>query len=96
MAVYAAGNVGQDFVKQLDNTLYARVVLWVDRQYEKKPKELGIMPPEQLALHKNDYEYVIVAIDEEKIALKVMEYLKELNIPEDKLIWQNYRRSDYE
>ncbi|MCI8583111.1 MAG: glycosyltransferase family 8 protein [Dorea sp.] len=96
VAVYAAGNVGQDFVKQLDNTLYARVVLWVDRQYEKKPKELGIMPPEQLALHKNDYEYVIVAIDEEKIALKVMEYLKELNIPEDKLIWQNYRRSDYE
>lgn len=96
VAVYAAGNVGQDFVKQLDNNLYAKLALWVDMQYENKPEELKIMPPERLSACENDFDYVIVAIDDEKIALTAMEYLRQINIPEDKVIWQNYRRNDYE
>lgn len=96
IAIYAAGNVGQDFVKQLDNTLFAKLVLWVDVQYEKKAKELNVMPPEQLAVHKEELDYVIIAIDDEKIAGNVMKYLIQLDIPKEKLVWQNYRRCDYE
>lgn len=96
VAIYAAGNVGQDFVKQLDNTLFAKLVLWADMQYENKPKELKIVNPKELAIHKKDFDYVIIAIDDEKIALQAIHYLKQLDIPEDQLIWQNYRRCDYE
>ncbi len=96
IAMYAAGNVGQDFAKQLDHTLFARLVLWVDAQYEKKPEELHILPPEALAAHQGDFERVIVAIDDEKTARGAMEYMKSLGIPEELLIWQKYRRSDYQ
>ncbi len=96
IAMYAAGNVGQDFAKQLDNTLYARLVLWVDRQYAEKPKEMKIQPPKALTLHRETFDCVIVAIDDEKIAHEVMENVKSLGVPEEKLIWQNYRRCDYE
>lgn len=96
LAIYAAGNVGQDFVKQLDNTLFAKVVLWVDMQYKKKAKELNIMSPEQLTVFKEELDYVVIAIDDEKVAKKVMEDLSKMNISEDKLVWQNYRRCDYE
>lgn len=96
VAIYAAGNVGQDFVMQLDNTLYAKVVLLVDMQYNKKSKKLNVMPPEQLVIHKEELDYVIIAIDDERIAMKVKEDLLRLDISENKLVWQNYRRCDYE
>ncbi len=96
LAIYAAGNVGQDFVRQLDNTLYAKIVLWTDMQYDKKPESLKIVSPEQLAVRMNEFDYVIVALDDKKIALGAKEYLRQLGLPENKIIWQNYRRCDYE
>lgn len=96
IAIYGAGNVGQDFVKQLENTLFAKVTLWVDMRHEKKPKELNIMHPEQLSIRPNEFDYIIIAIDDEKIAKKAIEYLRQMEIPESKIIWQNYRRYDYE
>ncbi|MDE6908215.1 MAG: glycosyltransferase family 8 protein [Lachnospiraceae bacterium] len=96
VAVYGAGNVGQDFVKQLDNTLYARLVLWVDMRYEEKPEDWNVEHPEQLAAHGEEFDHVIIAIDDEKIASQAAEYLRQLGIPKDKLIWQNFRRCDYE
>lgn len=96
IAIYGAGNVGQDFVKQLENTLFAKVTLWVDMRYEKKPKELNIIHPEQLSIRKNEFDYIIIAIDDEKIAKNAIEYLRQMEIPENKIIWQNYRRYDYE
>ena len=96
IAIYGAGNVGQDFVKQLENTLFAKVALWVDMRYEKKPRELNIIHPEQLSIRKNEFDYIIIAIDDEKIAKNAIEYLRQREIPENKIIWQNYRRYDYE
>jgi len=49
-----------------------------------------------LTLHRETFDCVIVAIDDEKIAHEVMENVKSLGVPEEKLIWQNYRRCDYE
>ena len=96
VAVYGAGNVGQDFVKQLDNTLYARLALWVDMRYEEKPEDWNVEHPEQLAARGEEFDHVIIAIDDEKIASQAAEYLRQLGIPKDKLIWQNFRRCDYE
>lgn len=96
VVIYGAGNVGQDFVKQLDNTLYARLALWVDMRYEEKPEDWNVVHPEQLAACGEEFDYVIIAIDDEKIASQAAEYLRQLGIPKDKLIWQNFRRCDYE
>ncbi len=96
VAVYGAGNVGQDFVKQLDNTLYARLALWADMRYEEKPEDWNVEHPEQLAARGEEFDHVIIAIDDEKIASQAAEYLRQLGIPKDKLIWQNFRRCDYE
>lgn len=96
VAVYGAGNVGQDFVKQLDNTLYARLALWADMRYEEKPEDWNVEHPEQLAARGEEFDRVIIAIDDEKIASQAAEYLRQLGIPKNKLIWQNFRRCDYE
>lgn len=96
VVIYGAGNVGQDFVKQLDNTLYARLALWVDMRYEEKPEDWNVEHPEQLAARGEEFDHVIIAIDDEKIASQAAEYLRQLGIPKDKLIWQNFRRCDYE
>lgn len=96
VVIYAAGNVGQDFVKQLKNTLFAKVVLWVDKQFSKKPKELGVKSLEEISKYLGKYDYVVIAIDNEKIALEARQYLERSGIPEEKLVWQNYHRCDYE
>ena len=74
VAIYGAGDVGKAFKKNMDETVYAKVLLWVDRDYEKL-KALGVNAPESL-LDNKEVDNIIIAINNMGIAKEVKEYLR--------------------
>lgn len=93
IALYAAGEVGRAFYEQLLLSKYASVTLWVDKNYSNLNTEYNIQAPVELKEQENKYQHVIVAIDDRAIATRVIEYILDLNIPKDKIVWCNYRLS---
>lgn len=94
IVLYAAGVMGWAYYGQIKDNQDYELVGWVDRQYEKytghKPvtgtgRELSIGSVE--SIRDMDFDYVVVAIEEEKTALGIINSLKELGIPGDKIVW---------
>lgn len=90
IAIYGAGDVGKAFKKNMDETAYAKVLLWVDRDYENL-KELGVKAPESLETNK-EIDNIIIAINNMGIAKEVKEYLRYMGIESDKIIWKDYSK----
>lgn len=91
IAVYAAGKVGQAFYFLMQLSHYAEIVLWVDKKYEKLSPSFPVESPWQLLQRKEEYEYLIIAIEDKEIADEVLEELYLQGIPKKKLIWSRYR-----
>lgn len=96
VAIYGAGMVGADFSEQLRQTLYAKKTLWVDRNYGDKKPAWNVQSPEQLAVRASDYDYVVIALDDSHIAGQVREYLLNMGVDGQKIVWRRYRRAAYE
>ena len=90
MVIYAAGMVGQAFKRQLELSKYANVVLWVDKAWETLPEELEVKNICEII--NAEFDYVVIAIDEACIAEKIREVLWEMHIPNDKIVWEEYRK----
>ncbi len=94
IVLYAAGVMGWTYYGQIkDNPDYV-LTGWVDRQYEKyaghKPvtcegRELTISSVESIG--GMDFDYVVIAIEEERTALEIMASMKALGVPGDKIVW---------
>lgn len=86
IVLYAAGGVGKAYYQQIKITGYCNVLLWVDKDYATYQKEgMPVYPPERI---KNvPYDYILIAINNEKIAGSVKEYLIKMGEPEFKIIW---------
>jgi len=73
--LYGAGTVGRRFYSQLEVTGYAEVVLWADKNFrEMQRQSLPVKAPEEI-LHVKQYDYVVIAIDNERVAAGVKETL---------------------
>lgn len=93
--LYGAGKVGKEYVEQNEINNYCHIIKWVDRRFEYIVyKDYKIESPDSI-LH-SDFDYVIIAIDIFEAAMKVKEYLLNLGIEENKIIWRNGRKSDAE
>lgn len=90
VVIYAAGMVGQAFYGQLKASKYAKLVLWVDQNWEQADPELGVKEIGKIA--DVQYDYVIIAIDSENTANKIRKNLIQMNVPEDKIVWEEYRK----
>lgn len=90
VVLYAAGMVGKAFYEQLKTSKYADLVLWVDRNWEQADTEAKVEAIERIA--DVDYDYVIVAVDSEITAKQIKEGLINMGIPEDKIVWEEYRK----
>lgn len=88
--IYAAGTVGKAFYGQLETSKYADLVLWVDQNWEKVDNRLGVTCIEKI--WDTEYDYLIIAVDSEKIANKIKENLLQMNIPQNKIVWEEYRK----
>jgi len=88
--IYGAGVVGKKYYNSLNMLQYAKNILWVDKNYSQY-EDIGVKSIEILKETKN-YDYIVVAIEDEKIAKEVISYLS--NIPalfQTKIIWNIYK-----
>jgi len=87
IAIYGAGEVGRTLYNQMKLGKYAEVVLWVDKNYENLQGKLPVKAIEQLVKQNDAYEYIVVAIDDEKIAAQVINAIKGMGIDSAKVKW---------
>lgn len=82
VVIYGAGDVGKSFVRQLSEYHYASVVLWVDRDY----KERGISVSDPMKVKKCDFDYVVIALANDKSVEQVTTFLLDIEVPREKIV----------
>lgn len=77
IVIYGAGDVGQDYYKQLVQTGFCEVVAVADKSYEKYTDcEYEVCAPEKIA--ELEFDYVVLAIRADKIRAIVKENLLQM------------------
>ncbi|MDR2727807.1 MAG: hypothetical protein LBB56_01655 [Chitinispirillales bacterium] len=83
IVLYGAGSVGNQFYEQIAETNFCEVVLWLDKNADgtltKKPETIA-------SLSVDDYDIVVIAIENESIANEVKTILMNYGIPENKIL----------
>jgi FkbM family methyltransferase len=83
VVLYGAGNVGKQFYDQATETNFCEIVLWLD----KNADGILIKQPETVTgLNVNDYDFAIIAIENESIMLDVKALLMNYRVPENKIL----------
>lgn len=85
LALYGAGIVGQDYFRQIKAIDYCNKIVWVDNNHEKY-SSLGVFPTEEIYKDKR-WDYVVIAISDDKVALEVKDELIKHGYAEEKIIW---------
>ena len=83
--IYAAGTYGKTLVRFLKASKYAELVLWVDRNWAKMNRELGVKPVEEIVNVK--FDFLIIAVENEKTANEIKEALLKMQLSANKLVW---------
>ena len=84
VALYGAGVCGQVIYRKTKAIFPDRIVLWIDRQYEKYQREgLPVEPVEEL-LHQ-DYDAVIIALVDENVCEEIKCDLIKMGIKTEKI-----------
>ena len=97
LILYGAGTVGLRFYKQLETTCYAKVELWVDKNWENcKKRNLPVNAVEDIRNCKG-IDYIVIAIDSKEIADEVRNMLtNSFGIEDNKIIFsEEYKYEEY-
>lgn len=90
IVLYAAGNVGKAFFRQLRLSRYADVVLWVDKNWRNIEPEFRVEAVEKIA--DTNFDYLIIAIDNKIAADAIKNNMIRMEVPEEKIVWEEYKR----
>jgi len=84
--LYGAGEIGKDYYRQLTETNYCKIVLWVDKNYALyQNSNMPIHSPNEIA--EKDFDCVLIAVFDSNSAYNIRQYLSNtLNVPEDVII----------
>lgn len=83
IALYGAGSFGLHIKAYLDRREDSPVVCWLDRDYQKK--QGGVQAPQ--AIFNHEYDWVVIAIIDEKTAQAVKKDLTAMGVPAEKICW---------
>lgn len=87
VVIYGAGKVGRAYIDNLTKTNYAKVVAWVDQEFNRFPDlEKQIQSP--MMLSGLFFDYIVIAIENESIVLEVEQNLVNIGVSRDKIIWK--------
>lgn len=92
IAIYGAGKVGQAFYRQMCISEYVQIALWVDKSYEKLREKYPVEPPAALADRQDQYDYILISIEDERVSEEVTEQLLKMGIGKEKIVWAQYKR----
>ena len=87
IVIYGAGSVGQDYYMQLSRYQKCDVVAWVDRNYKKYNYSYYEVKNYQ-EINNHEFDYVIIAILDKRIADAIVDDLVNIGIPKEKIIWE--------
>lgn len=87
IAVYGAGEVGQDYYAQLCRYRDIEIVAWFDSNWEKYKYEYADVEGVE-CIRNYDFEKVIIAINSEIIAEEIKNTLLMTGLPEEKIVWR--------
>lgn len=87
IVLYGAGCVGQSYWKYLK--AYKNIILsaWVDKNYEELQRR-GLNVTGLNALTEVEYDYIIVAVENEKVANEIRHNLLCLGVSRERILWK--------
>jgi len=84
--VYGAGIVGKSYIQNLRQTKYAKRILWADKNYvELRANGINVISIEEAI--KEDFDYIVIAINDEIEANSMINNFLSRGITREKLIW---------
>ena len=96
IVIYGAGNVGREFYLQAAESCYVECVGILDRQAkERRADGLSVQPPE--AIRSMEYDAVLIAVQDRKLAESIRENLHSLGVTDDRIAWDgsHYLKQDF-
>ena len=95
VAIYGASDIGYDYYRQLMSSSYASVSGWVDCNYEMhRILRLPVDSPDDIV--KMSYDYVVVAVLDEKLYETIRRWLIEKGVDASKIIWNESPIVEYD
>lgn len=85
-ALYGAGDVGKNYYLQMKKSKGGAPSVWVDRNYELYNNDFPVHPVEELKIA--DFDYIIIAVENEKIAESIRQNLIGMGFDENKILWE--------
>lgn len=86
--LYGFGNVGRIYYEQIKKTDYCDIIAICDRS--KMIFDVLTVPLIHLEdITGFDYDYIVIAVEQERIAKEIREDLQKVGITSDKIVWQN-------
>lgn len=93
IVLYGAGEVGQNFYRQIMVTDYCKIEKWVDAEYKKYCSYgLSVQSPDSIEV-KEDY-CVVVAVEKSGVAKEIYEFLLKKGFASDRIVWNTYNGVD--
>ena len=86
IVIYGAGNVGKDYIRQIIKEDLCNSIKWVDKNWKEKNSIYNIEVEKPSIIEVFNYDYIVLAICNEKIIDEIVKCLKELNVDEKKII----------
>lgn len=86
IAIYGAGVVGKSFFRQITSNNYYQLVAWFDIQY-KKYQEIGLQVYDTNCIIEFEFDKIVIAIEDKKIADSVYNFIVNQGIMERKIIY---------
>ena len=81
IVLYGAGNVGKEYYRQIVRSKFCDIVAWIDKYNNLEAESLS-------AIKKYSYDYLVIAIDNERICHEVADELhNDYGISMSKILW---------
>lgn len=85
--LYGAGCIGMQYFNQLKATDNFDLVLWVDKSSELCKKYADLISPVNM-IFKTDYDYIVLAVKNYKMADEIRSELIEQGVENNKILWK--------
>lgn len=87
IVVYGAGNVGRDYIRQLQKENLCEDYIWVDKGYKFKDNYMGVEVRSPAEMMEHQFDYVIIAVNNEKVMNEIKKEIVKFGIDNKKIIW---------
>lgn len=87
LVLYGAGEVGLSYYRYLQANTKYQLIAWVDKKYEQYVKS-GLEVCAVDTIEKKDFDYILIAIYNDKVAHIVMDELEQRGVEKERIIWK--------